>query len=49
MENMDTVSLVVGWIAGVFTPFAIGFLLLGLNRMVQNENDGAQDDPQDPG
>jgi hypothetical protein len=39
MESIDALSLVIGWVAGVATPFGIGWLLLGLNRMVQDVKD----------
>ena len=46
MENLDTASLVLGWFIGVATPFGIAWLLLGLNRMVQEVNKAAEKDKE---
>lgn len=48
MANLDAPSLILGWIIGVVTPFIIAWLMLGLNRMVQEAN-RVRNDSEKPG
>jgi hypothetical protein len=37
ISELDTLSLVVGFLAGIATPFVIVIVVMGLNKWLQSE------------